>query len=287
MRIWLAPVAAVLLMSAAAPTLASDHDPNSGAPLPPSTKHKTPSPINDRFYVRGTYYPAHVKTLLQVNPHNAPPGVGGTTLSAERDLGQQSRLNQGRIEMMFRFGQRNKVRVDWLEVNRTATHQITQDINFGNQTFPATALLQSQIDWRIFGVTYTFEIFHNDRFELGTGLGVDLLQAEAQAQVHATQQRQDVSGAGAFPTIPIDFAVRISQRWSVTWRGQYFHASLNNFDGWLADIHEDVQYRWKPNFALGVGYSSIRAKLALSTGNFPGQFNMSLQGPEAFFRVSF
>ena len=91
----------------------------------------------------------------------------------------------------------------------------------------------------------------------------------------------------AFPTVPLDFVFRISQRWAVTWRGQYFHASLSNFDGWLADIHEDVQYRWTPNFALGVGYSSIRARLALNTGNFPGQFHMSLEGPEAFFRVSF
>lgn len=287
MRIWLAPVAAAIIISTAVPALASDHDPNSGAPLPPKTKHQTPSPITDRFYVRGTFYPVHVKTILQINPHNAPPGVVGTILSAERDLGQTSRLNQGRVEMMFRFRKRNKIRVDWLEVDRTATHTLAQTIDFGNQRFTAAALLQSEIDWRIFGVTYTYEIFHNDRFELGTGLGVSLLQAEAQAQVNATMQRQDVSGAGAFPTVPLDFAFRISRRWALTWRGQYFHASLHNFDGWLADIHEDVQYRWKDNFSIGVGYSSIRAKLALNTGNFPGQFHMSLQGPEAFFRVSF
>ena len=269
MRIWLAPVAAALITSTATPALASDHDPNSGAPLPPKTKHQTPSPITDRFYVRGTFYPVHVKTLLQINPHNAPPGVVGTSLSAERDLGQTSRLNQGRMEMMFRFRKRNKIRIDWLEVDRTATHTLARTIDFGNQTFTAASLLQSEIDWRIFGVTYTYE------------------QAESQAQVSATMQRQDVSGAGAFPTVPIDFAFRISRRWALTWRGQYFHASLNNFDGWLADIHEDVQYRWKDNFALGVGYSSIRAKLALNTGNFPGQFHMNLEGPEIFFRVSF
>ena len=287
MRIWLAPVAAALITSTAASALASDHDPNSGAPLPPKTKHQTTSPITDRFYVRGTFYPVHVKTFLQINPHNAPAGIVGTTLSAERDLGQSSRLNQGRIEMMFRFRKRNKIRIDWLEVDRSATHTLARTIDFGNQTFTAASLLQSEIDWRIFGVTYTYEIFHNDRFELGTGLGVSLLQAEAQAQVNATQQRQEVSGAGPFPTVPLDFAFRISRRWAVTWRGQYFHASLNNFDGWLADIHEDVQYRWKDNFSIGVGYSSIRAKLALNTGNFPGQFHMSLEGPEAFFRVSF
>ena len=286
MRIWLAPAAVAIFALAAAPAFA-DKDPNSGAPLPPSKHPVTPSPITDRFYVRGIYWAPHVKTDLQVNPHNAPAGIVGTNLNAESDLGLASRLNMGRAEIMFRLKERNKIRLDFLDVDRSATHQITQPIDFGNETFPVAALVASEVDWRMFGITYTYEIFHNDRFELGTGLAVDLLQAEAQAQVNATQQRQDVSGAGAFPTIPLDFALRISRRWSVTAHGQYFHAALSNFDGWLADIHGDVQYRWKPNFALGVGYSTFRAKLALDTGNFPGGFQLSLTGPEAFFRVSF
>jgi hypothetical protein len=287
MRIWLAPAAAALFTLKAALALASDHDPNSGRPLPPDTKYKTPSPINDHFYVRGTFYPVHVKTILRIDPHGAPAGTFGTDLSAERDLGQDSRLNQGRVEMMFRLRERNKVRVDFLDVDRNATHQLAQTIKFGDQTFAATSLLYSQIDWRIFTITYTFSIIHNDRVELGTGLAASLLEAEAQGRVNATQQRQEVSGAGAFPTIPVDFALRISRRWSITARAQYFHAAISNFDGWLADSHEDVQYRWKPNFTVGVGYASIRAKLALHTGNFPGAFSTSLEGPEAFFRVSF
>jgi hypothetical protein len=235
----------------------------------------------------GLFYPVHVKTILRIDPRGGAPGQVGTTLSAERDLGLPSRLNQGMMEMMFRLRERNKIRVNYYEVDRDTTHQLAQTINFGDQTFALNSMLSSRIDWRIFGLTYTYSIFRNDRFELGTGLAVYLLQAEAQAQVNATQQRQDVSGASAFPTVPLDFAFRISQRWAVTWRGQYFHAALHNFDGWLADVHEDVQYRWTPNFAIGIGYSSVRAQLALHTGNFPGAFSMSLEGPEAFFRVSF
>ena len=252
MRIRLAPAAVAIFALAAAPAFA-DKDPNSGAPLPPSKHPVTPSPITDRFYVRGIYWAPHVKTDLQVNPHNAPAGTVGTNLNAESDLGLASRLNMGRAEIMFRLKERNKIRLDFLDVDRSATHQTTQPIDFGNETFPVAALVASEVDWRMFGITYTYEIFHNDRFEVGTGLAVHLLQAEAQAQVNATQQRQDVSGAGAFPTIPLDVAVRISQRWSVTAHGNYFHAALSNFDGWLADIHGDVQYRWNPNFALGVG----------------------------------
>lgn len=292
MRIRLAPaVAAALCALIAVPVLASEqsseHDPNSGRPLPPDKQRLTPSPINDRFYAEGIYYPAHVKTDLRIDPHNAPAGVIGTSLRAESALGLESRVNYGLPELMFRFGNRNKIRVDWLEVDRSAYHPLTETINFGNETFLVNALTASHVDWRIFTMTYTYSFIHNDRVELGTGLAVHLLQAEAQASINTTQQRQDVTGAGAFPTIPLDYAVRISRRWAVTGHAQYFHASLNNFDGWLADIHEDVQYRWKPNFSLGVGYSSVRAKLALHTGSFPGEFAMSLQGPEAFFRVSF
>jgi hypothetical protein len=289
MRIRLAPAAAAVMfaLSAASVFADSEHDPNSGAPLPPSKNHWTPSPITDKFYAEGIYYAPHVKTDLRIDPHNAPADITGTSLSGERDLGLQSRLNQGMPELMFRLGKRNKIRVDYLETDRSVTHQLAQTIDFGDVAFPVNSLLSSQVDWRIFTVTYTYSIFRNDRFEAGTGIGVHLLQAEAIGQVNATQQRQDVSGAGAFPTIPLDLAFRISRRWSVTARGQYFHASLNNFDGYLADVHEDVQYRWKNNFSLGVGYSSERAKLALHTGNFPGLFAMSLEGPEAFFRVSF
>ena len=176
MRIWLAPAAAAIFALSAAPAFA-DKDPNSGAPLPPSKHPVTPSPITDRFYVRGIYYAPHVKTDLQINQHNAAAGVVGTSLSGERDLGLQSRLNQGRFEMMFRLKNRNKVRVDFLDVDRTATHRLAQTIQFGNETFPVAALLSTHVDWRIFGITYTYSIFHNDRFELGTGLAVHLLQA--------------------------------------------------------------------------------------------------------------
>ena len=292
MRIRLAPAAAAALCALiAVPVLAdeqpSKHDPNSGRPLPPDKRRLTPSPINDRFYAEGIYYPAHVKTDLRVDPHEAPAGIIGTPVRAENVLGLESRVNYGLPELMFRFGNRNKIRVDWLEVDRSATHLLNQTIDFGNETFVVNSLLASHIDWRIFTVTYTYSFIHNDRMELGTGVAAHLLQAEAQGSVALTQQRQDVTGAGAFPTIPLDFAIRIWRGLSVTARAQYFHASVGNFDGWLADIHEDVQYRIRPNFAVGLGYSSVRAKLALHTGNVPGMFAMSLEGPTAFFRVSF
>ena len=60
-------VAAVILGVPTAPAFADrDHDPNSGAPLPPH-RHETASPITDHFYIRGTFYDPQVKTNFRVD----------------------------------------------------------------------------------------------------------------------------------------------------------------------------------------------------------------------------
>src|SRR5262249_21684002 len=155
------------------------------------------------------------------------------------------------IEIMFRLRERNRLRVDYFETNRRADHVIGRQILFGDETFASGDRVTSSIDWRQFALTYTYSALRTDRLELGAGLGIHLLQAEARGAVAAKQLRQEVSGAGAFPTIPVDFTWRISRRFAFTARGQYFRAKVSRFEGSLAEYHADFQYRWKPNFSLG------------------------------------
>jgi hypothetical protein len=110
---------------------------------------------------------------------------------------------------------------------------------------------------------------------------------EAIGQVPAQNQRQEVTAATPFPALPLDLTWAISSRWAAVVRGAYLKATLSGFRGWYADSHEDIQYRWNPNFAIGLGYAAIRTSLNRSGGTFPGAFAMSISGPEAFVRFSF
>jgi hypothetical protein len=286
MRNWLA-VAAVILGVATAPAFADrDHDPNSGAPLPPH-RHETPSPITDHFYIRGTFYDPQVRTHLRVDPSQAAPGVTGTPVNGENNLGLPDRLRQGRVEFMFRLRERSKVRVDYFEADRSGSKVLANDIVFGNQTFAGGQRTQTSLDWRQFDITYTYSLVRNDRFEVGTGVGIYFLQVDAIGQVPAQNQRQEVTAATPFPALPLDLTWRISSRWAATVRGAYLKATLSGFRGWYADSHEDIQYRWNPNLAIGLGYAAIRTSLTRRGGSFPGAFAMSISGPEAFVRFSF
>lgn len=284
MRIWLS-VAAALFAVQAIPSHA-ERDPLSGAPIRPGKKREIPSPITDRFYVRGTFFAPVLNTSIRVDPRNVAPGTLGTLVSGEKDLGLDGRTAQGRIELMFRMRSRNKLRVNYFETDRNGNQVLSRQIQFGDQTFNIADRASSSLDWRSFDLTYTYSFVRNDRLEIGTGLAVHFLEADARGAVLARQVQQEVSGAGAFPTIPLDLAWRISRRFALTARGQYFHASLHGFQGSIADYHADIQYRWKPSFALGAGYSIMKWSLDVNDASFPGIFRLNASGPEAFFRVS-
>jgi hypothetical protein len=284
MRMWLA-VAAVVLATQVRPAHA-DRDKESGAPLPPHPPER-PSPIHDHFYAYGAFYSPVVHTSLRVDPTNAAPGVTGTPVNAERDLGLPGRLHMGRAEFMFRLRERSKLRVEYFESNRSGSQVLANDIVFGNTTFQAGELVQSLIDWRSFGLTYTYSFYRSERFEVGSGLGVFFLQADAIGSVPATGQTQEQSAAEPFPTLPLDLTWCISSRFAATARGNYLKASLNGISGSYTDLHGDVQYRWNPNFAVGAGWTKMRIALEHPSGNPPGNVSMSFAGPEVFLRFSF
>ncbi len=288
MRVWLSLAAALLAMQAL-PALA-ERDPLSGAPVDPHKKKPVPSPLTDHFYVEGLAFLPTLHTTLRVDGQS--PGAGlprqlGTVVSGEDDLGFKGHSPQGGIEFMIRMRKRHKVRVNYFGSDRQGDQVLSHQILFGDQTFEPADRVTSELEYRTFVITYTYSFVQTERLELGAGLAAHFVEADARGAVAAKNLRQEVSGSGAVPTIPLDFAWRISRRFAFTARANYLRATVNGFQGSVADYHADFQYRWTPNFALGAGYSIMRTSLNINDADFPGMFRLNIQGPALFVRASF
>jgi hypothetical protein len=242
------------------------------------------SPVSDHFYVRGTYFPASVTTLLRLDPNAT---TEGDVLRGEEDLGLDDQVDQGRMEFDIRMGERNHVRIDYFKLNRFAEQPLPRDIQFGDFTFEQGTNFRSKLDWRVLTMTYTYSLFLGERFEGGLGLGIHLIEAKAEGGEPGTLEQEKASEVGIFPTVAANLAFRISKRWSITARGQQFSASPEEFEGKMADYHADVQYRWRKNFAIGLGYTKLETDVEVFESDNPLMFNLDTSGPELFFRVSF
>jgi hypothetical protein len=245
------------------------------------------SPVSDHFYMRLTYFQPTLTTELRVDSSGSTT-PDGTLLSAEEDLGLDDVADQARIEFDIRMLERNHVRIDYFKLNRFSQRTLTRNIEFGDFTFNAGDTFRSKLDWRMLSLTYSYSLLKSERFEAGLGLGLHLLEVKAEGSEPGTLNREGDAEVGAAPTVALNAAFRISKRWAVTARGQLFSLERENeFSGELADFHADIQYRWRKNFAVGLGYSRLFANVDIVDADQPFMFDMDASGPELFFRASF
>jgi hypothetical protein len=243
------------------------------------------NPITDRLALRITYTPATAHTTLRIDPTGVP--FGGTTLSGERDLGFAKTNPDGRVELMLRLATRDRIRVDYLQLDRTGDALLTHTVVFGNQVFLANEEAVSSLNWKTMGFTYTHAFLQTPSVEVGAGVGVHLISTDVIGSVPATFQSHETSSAGAYPTLALEAMWRISSRFAFTGRGQYLPAETHGLTASYGDYHGDFQYRWRSPLAIGIGYSYTRANFQSITHSTPGRLVLSIGGPEVFLRVSF
>jgi hypothetical protein len=243
-----------------------------------------PSPITDHLALTAGYYWGQVRTSGQFNSSS---GIAGSTLSAESTLGLTDQVYQPRFELMFRLRPRSKLRVNFFDVRRSGERVLDSVIRFGNLVFLPGQQVQSNVNWRQMDVTYTYSLLRFERFELGAGLGVHLVEGQASAQFPGTAQHEKYSQAEPFATVAVDGTYLIDRHWSVNARAQYLRIDTAKFSGLLDDFHGDVQYRWRRNLAFGASYDHARAQITSITGNPSGYINLLFTGPEVFVRVSY
>jgi hypothetical protein len=247
---------------------------------------QTPSPITDLFAFRASFFHATVNTDLRLDPPGDP--LGGTALSGARDLGFKPSENDGMAELMFRLRDRNRIRADFLELDQSGSTALERPfVQFGNQVFNRGDVVNASLQWRIMGLTWTYAIIQNDRFELGAGLGVHAMDLDVRGSVAARFASYETSVAAAVPTPAIETVWRITRRISLTARGEYLRTTINGTFGSLGDFHADAQFRWVPNFSVGAGYSVTQLELDSLTQSNPGLAAVRLRGPEIFVRASF
>jgi hypothetical protein len=242
------------------------------------------SPVTDVFSMRASYFPASVSTVFQFDRAR---GVPGTLLSAEDDLGLDDRIDQGRLEVDMRMKKRHHLRVDFFKLSRFSQQPLAEDIAFGDFDFPAGTIFRTNLDWRVFTISHSYSFFTKERWEMGGGLGIHIIQVQAEGGTPGTLRKEEDSEVAIFPTLGINGAFRISKRWSVTGRANYFSASPDNFDGSMADYHADIQYRMRKNFSFGLGYTKLATHLTVDDADQPIRFDLDVSGPELFFRASF
>jgi hypothetical protein len=242
------------------------------------------SPITDRFAVRGLFYMPKISTGLR---YDSSAGVPGTLVSGEDTLGLQDQLKQLSVDMMFRILERHRIRAEFYKMTRSGDEVINQQIRFGDDVYLVNDRVLAAMDLRKLGLTYTYSVVRSEKWEVGFGFGLHLLQLEGTLDAPARFVDERLDTSGPFATLVTDATWRVTRRFSANVAVNYLGGHVDDVKGGYQSYHADVQFRARPNLAFGLGYTQTRFKIDSTDEDFAGYFNLKYKGPEAFVRISY
>lgn len=275
----------LFLLAASAASMAGEPAPAAGQrELLQPPKSTIASPITDRFAVRAVYLRPSIDTLVR---YDSSTGVPGTLVSGEDTLGFPGTRDQGTLDMMFRIGERHRLRADFYKLARRGDEVIAQNVRYGDDVFVVNDRVLSSMDLRKLGLSYSYSLLRREKVELGLGLALHLLQLEGTLDAPARFVRESLDVAGPFATLTADATWRVTRRFSLNAWAHYLGGNVDDVKGGYQAYHGDVQFRARPNLAFGLGYTHTRYKIDSRNPDFLGYFKLQYAGPEAFVRVSF
>jgi hypothetical protein len=251
--------------------------------LKPPVK-EIPSPITDHFAIRAMFVTSDITTLVR---HDDSAGTPGSLIDGENTLGLPDRRQRPNLDMTFRMGKRHRIHADVYNLKRSGDEIISGQIRFGDAQFQPGERVVSGMELRKLGIGWTWSALRTERLEFGIGLALHLMQLDGELQAPARFERERIDAAGPFPSLAFDGTWRVTHRFSLNAGGNWLGGTADEVKGRFQSLRGDVQFRVRPNFALGLGYTQTLFRVESSTTDFSGYMKLKYKGPEAFLRVSF
>jgi hypothetical protein len=200
-----------------------------------------------------------------------------------------------RADGMWRIKGNHSVRGMFFTNTRSATNELSRDVNFGDETYPLGAVTTARSKMQVLQLSYDYVFRRRENYELAAGIGVHVLDASLSLDTTVTSnggssQRELVQSGSTNAPLPV-LALRgtwlLPHNFYATALAQYFYVDYDNYVGSLSDLKATVVWQATPHVGIGVGYNDFRFKFRMDQDHFDGKLKWNYGGAMAFFTVMY
>jgi len=200
-----------------------------------------------------------------------------------------------RADAMWRIKGNHSVRGTYFTNNRSATNELTRDVNFGDETYPIGAVTTARSDLQVIQVSYDYVFRRRDNYELAAGIGVHMLDANLSLNATVTgaggsasrELRQSGSTDAPLPVVGFRGTWLLPHDFYVTALAQYFYIDYDDYTGSLSDLKASVVWQATTHVGIGLGYNDFRFKVRLDKQRFDGKLGWNYGGAMAFVTLMY
>jgi len=218
---------------------------------------------------------------------DAADGSTGSPVDLEPEFGIDASQSVFRLDGYFKFNERHRIDFSVFDLSREATRQIDTEITWDGIVFPINTIVDSEIDFNIYKIAYTWSFLRREKGYLGFTGG--LYVADLGAYLSA---ENIVDGAGGGVTAPLPVIglrgeYRFTDKWIFRASGELFGLEYEAFDGSLVDLYAGIDYRMFEHVAIGLGLNSVKLDVDISDSDLAGSLDWQYEGVLLFFKFDF
>lgn len=246
----------------------------------------------DRFNIRLGAFITSLDTTAQLNSTYYGKG---TSVDFEKVLGLDTSNTVFRFDGSWRFLPRHQLVLSYMEIDRSGSKTLNQNVQWGNNIYLAGLKAQSNWNTTQTNLYYRYSFVQTDKGEFGGSIGVSYVQQTGRiqgwAQAAGTSYQYYANRQGSIdapvPVIGLFGTYEFTPKFSMSGDIQYLQVNISGVDGKYTDARLTFDYfPWKTTgFGLGYLYDSLN--VGSSKNSWDGDFDYKFDGFLAYVSFRF
>jgi outer membrane scaffolding protein for murein synthesis (MipA/OmpV family) len=214
-------------------------------------------------------------------------GVPGFEVDLEDILEAPDEETAIEVDAIWRIGEHHRLELGYFELVRDAATTLQNDLEFGDQVFPAGTEISSRINYSSLRFGYTFYLMRDSQKELGIMGGVHLTELDTRIVTVDTPQIERSKSSTPLPVIGLNGAVFFGEKTTLRARIHIFRTDFDQHEGSLNYAALDLERRFGSSITAGIGYNFYGVKLSSRDDSLNGNLNIRHHGPVLFMTAGF
>ena len=217
-----------------------------------------------------------------------PTGGGpAEEISLEDVLGVNRRDNVLHLDGIFRFAHFHRLHFGYLELGRESTTTLLQDLEVGDEVFPAGVQIDVDTDLQSWRLSYGFSLMNDAQKELGVLAGMHVTKIESTILSPDTGQRVESKVDTPLPVIGVFGSVAITEKTDLGARIEIFRMEFDRYEGSLNAFYLGVNHYFTEKIGAGIGYNYFAMNLDSPDQRLRGSVEIRHHGPIVFASFNF
>lgn len=196
--------------------------------------------------------------------------------------------------VIFKFGKRWNLRLDYFGFNENGKRTADFSFNFGDLVVPIGARLDSSLNLNIYVVNLSYDFIYTEKARFGLGFGVHTADIDLDVSGRVTVAGREIflgEGEEDFtapvPNLYASGAYAFTDRFILRYGGGWLSLSYGDYEGSLWFVNASLEYWPFRHVGFGAGYRYFSADVEYNPGDRKEEYDVRFPGPVVYATLGF